>query len=318
MRGDVADRAGQVRLLVRDALGEEAGAVTHQDFGHSSLTFDVALAGRGVIVRTHDDAGAFAATGRNLAALAGLGLPVPRVLAEDLTGEHFPFGWMILEKIPGRDLRDELPAMSRAQMTRLAGQVVGFQKQVMALPAGAGFGYAPLGEAGPFASLWDLLHEGEAATAGVTEPRLAALVQSREEYFRQARPVCFLDDLTTKNVIVQGGELQGLVDFDFVCYGDPLFWLGLTATVLASDLGPRERFYGDELCRLMDLTAGQRATVALYAAWISLGFVQKFGAGETEAWRARMGAARERWLAEANPALKGWATQNGRPFGATD
>jgi len=50
---------------------------------------------------------------------------------------------------------------------------------------------------------------------------------------------------------------------------------------------------------LMELTAEGRSVVALYAAWISLGFVQKFGTGQSEAWRARMDAARERWLAEA-------------------
>lgn len=302
MQEDVQARAEQVRGVVRDALREEATAVAHQDFGHVSLTFDVALAGRSVIVRTNRTVSAYAKTAHNLATLAQLGLPVPRVLAADLTGERVPFGWMILEKIPGHDLRDELPGMTKAQMTRLAERIVDFQRRVMALPGGAGFGYAPLGGTGSFASLWDLLHEGEAATAGVMEPRLEALVRMQEEYFRQAKPICFLDDLTIKNVIVQNGELQGLVDFDFVCYGDPLFWLGLTLTVLASDLGPHERFYGDELCRLMELTAGQRALVALYAAWISLGFVRKFGAGETEAWWARMETARARWLAEAEEA----------------
>ena len=299
MPEDVPVRAAQVRALVRKALGEEPQAVTHQDFGHNSLTFDVALAGRNVIVRTNDAAEIFARTAHNLATLAKLGLPVPRVLAADLTAQRFPFGWMLLEKIPGRDLRYELEAMTEAQMTRLAEQIVGFQKRVMALPTGAGVGYAPLGEPGPFASLWDFLHEGEAATVGVREPRLAAQIQARESYFRQTPPTYFLDDLTIKNVIVRGGELQGLVDFDVVCCGDPMFWLGLTATVLVCDLGPRERFYSDELCRLMALTAEQQSLVSLYAAWISLGFVQKFGATAGEAWRARMGAAREGWLAEA-------------------
>ena len=112
----------------------------------------------------------------------------------------------------------------------------------------------------------------------------------------------FLDDLTIKNVIMQNGALQGLIDFDVVCCGDPLFWLGLTLTVLIVDLGPREQFYGSELCRLMALTPEQRGWVALYAAWISLGFVQKFGAGKPEAWRARMDIAREQWLAEAERA----------------
>ena len=299
MTGDVQTRREQVRVLVREALGEEPVTVTHQDFGHRSLTFDVALAGGNFIVRTNGDAQTYAKTAQNLATLAGLGLPVSRILAADLTKKRFPFGWMILEKIPGRDLRDELPAMTEAQMTRLAEQIVGFQKRVGALPTAGGFGYISIGEAGPFASLWDFLHQGEAAMVGVREPRLEALVLAREDQFRRAAPVCFLDDITIKNVIVRGGALQGLVDFDVVCCGDPLFWLGLTATVLVCDLGPRERFYGDELCRLMGLTAEQRRLVALYAAWISLGFVQKFGAGATDAWRARMGAARAGWLAEA-------------------
>ena len=90
----------------------------------------MALAGRSVIIRTNSDAKAYAKTAHNLASLAGLGLPVPHVLAADLTGERVPFGWMLLEKIPGRDLRDELPAMSQAQMTRLAAQIVGFQRRL--------------------------------------------------------------------------------------------------------------------------------------------------------------------------------------------
>ena len=94
-----------MRALVREALGEEPLTVTRQDFGHRSLTFDVALAGRSVIVRTNSDAKAYAKTAHNLASLAGLGLLVPRVLTADLTGERVPFGWMLLEKIPGRDLR---------------------------------------------------------------------------------------------------------------------------------------------------------------------------------------------------------------------
>jgi aminoglycoside phosphotransferase (APT) family kinase protein len=51
---------------------------------------------------------------------------------------------------------------------------------------------------------------------------------SLETYFSSVQPTYFLDDLTSKNVIVQDGELRGLVDFDVVCYDDPLYWLALT------------------------------------------------------------------------------------------
>lgn len=162
-------RAKQVRDLAREVLGETPVAVTHMDFGHQNLTFDVALPSRSVIVRTNSALHAFGKTQHNLAVLADMGLPVPRIITADLSGERFPFAYLILEKISGRDLRDELGAMTEAQMTRLAAQIVAFQRQVMALPAGKGFGYAPLGETGPFASLWEFLHEGEAATKGVME-----------------------------------------------------------------------------------------------------------------------------------------------------
>ena len=72
--------------MVRDVLGEEPLYVTHQDFGHQSLTFDVALPERNVIVRTHHNLQAYRKTAHNLAVLAGLGLPVSRVLAADLSG----------------------------------------------------------------------------------------------------------------------------------------------------------------------------------------------------------------------------------------
>jgi aminoglycoside phosphotransferase (APT) family kinase protein len=170
---------------------------------------------------------------------------------------------------------------------------VGYQKQMMALPAGTGFGYAPLGKTGPFASLWVFLHKGEAATEGIMEPRLERLLQAHEADLQQASPTCFLDDLTTKNVLVENGELSGLINFDFVYYGDPLFWLGLTKTVIILDLGTRELFYADELCRFLEITPQQRRRIALYAAWISLGFLQKAAGKPPEEWYARLTDARK-------------------------
>ena len=98
MPQDVSVRAEQVCVLVRDFLSAEPMTVTHQEFGHQSVVFDVTLPRHSVIVRTNDNAGAFAATERNLATLVGQGVPVPRVLAADPAQSRVPFGWMILER----------------------------------------------------------------------------------------------------------------------------------------------------------------------------------------------------------------------------
>lgn len=299
----------EIRLvdLIFEVLGERPLSLRRMTFGHNSLTYDVTLPDHSVMLRTNPDAEVFRGTARNLQVLGGLGLPVPRLVAIDLSQQRYPFAYMILEKIPGRDLRYELPAMTRPQMSRVAEQVVDFQRRVAKLPEGSGFGYVSVGEAGPFAS-WLALVQYETVAGGVVQdPELADLAARLRglamaqylPYFEQVRPVCFLDDLTVKNVIVQDGELQGVVDFDVVCYGDPLFTVALTATGVASDVGERGQFYVEELYRLWGLNPFQRQVVALYAALFAVDFVRWLADDEPPEWRERMVRSIQGWAIEA-------------------
>ncbi len=295
----------QVLELVSAVLGAEPLGAAHLPFGHSSVSYDVALPGRNVIVRTNARPEVFARTGHNLAILAGLGLPVPRLLAADLTKSRYPAAYLILDKIPGRDLRYELAGMTAAQMTRLAGWIVAFQRRVATLPPGAAFGWAPIGGRGPFPSWEGLIRSELRGRAGRPQEAAIADLTARLEralprfapHFAGVRPGCFLDDVTIKNVIVQAGELQGLIDFDCVCYGDPLYTVGLTAAGVVSDVGLHELFYVEELCRCWGLDGRHRQIVALYSALHALNFLRQFTAGETAEWTQRMVEAARQWLA---------------------
>lgn len=297
--------ADQVISLVADILGTTPLRTDRMTFGHNSVTFDVTLPDRNIIVRTNARPTVFAHTERNLAILGDLGLPVPRVLAADHTATRYPFAYMILPKIPGRDLRYELPTMTAAQMTRLAEQIVGFQHRAATLPEGEAFGWAAIGERGRFASWWDLIQDeladrraraGDSSLADLVA-HLGRAIERCAPALRAVRPVCFLDDVTVKNVIVEQGELRGLIDFDVVCYGDPLFQVALTATGIVSDVGLGALFYVEELCRLWPLTAEQRRLVWLYAAIFGMEFLQRMGDDETLEWEARMRGTVEQWLA---------------------
>lgn len=289
--------------LVAETLGEPPLSAIPQTFGHCSVTYEVVLPGRSVIIRMNRDARVFSTTADNLAVLAGLGLPTPMVLTVDLSRGHVPFAYMILDKIPGRDLRYELGTMRFEQMTRLAEQIVGFQQTVGGLPQGRGYGYVGIGATGPHASWWDVPdHKAEERDAQGDEKiarwqdRVRRQKERFEPYLRSLPSTCFLDDITIKNVIVENGELQGLVDFDCVCYGDPLFWLALTATGIVSDVGMRELFYFEELKRLWGLESEQESVLALYSAGCALDFLIRFSLSETPEWRARMQAAVEQWI----------------------
>ncbi len=277
----------QVIALVEDVLGVQPSTVIFQPFGHNSVTYEATLPGRSVIVRMNADASVFAATERNIAVLRGLGLPVPVVLASDLSKTRYPFAYLLLEKIPGRDLRYELAGMTPVQMTRLAEQIVGYQRRALTLPLGTGYGYVGIGETGPYASWRELVRsEGEPVQ-----------VSRFEAYLRQVPPACFLDDITVKNVIIQDGELQGLIDFDCVCYGDPLYWLALTAVGVVSDVGAPGQFYVSELKRLWGLTPQQEQALAFYCALMAQDFVRGMADQETPEWKSRMQEATEKWLA---------------------
>ncbi len=86
----------QITQLVTDLLGETPSAVTRLTFGHSSVSFEVALAGRALVVKTNTNSAIFAKTSGNLAALRKLGLPVSKLVASDLTKTHYPAAYMIL------------------------------------------------------------------------------------------------------------------------------------------------------------------------------------------------------------------------------
>jgi aminoglycoside phosphotransferase (APT) family kinase protein len=273
----------EVRRLVAELFGVEPRRAERMPYGHAHVTYDVALPDRDLIVRTDRRPGAMGAVEPNLSRLRSLGLPVPRVVAADLSAAHHPGAYLVLEKIPGRDLGFALPTMTHAQMTSVATQVVDFQRRAATLPPGRGYGWVAIDAPGQF-PIWTALIERDLRTnLAHFAPPLPPLAVRLEAWLAALRPLLdavpptpFLDDLTTKNVIVDGGELRGVVDFDCICYGDPLYWLALARTAVRADC-PASEFYADELDRLYGLTPAQKPLLDFYTALFHVQFLPRCG-----------------------------------------
>jgi aminoglycoside phosphotransferase (APT) family kinase protein len=283
---------GEVRALslAEQATGQRARASRPRTGGESSEVYEVTLdQGLSVVVRLHHDPLIYAATRRNLEILANLGLPVPTVLLEEP-------GALVLEKIPGTDLRFVLPSLTDVQVAAIAQSVAGYQRVVIEkLPPGSGFGWVGIGERGPHAT-W----KAALGFDNQRDPRLLDAAKTLDDYLSNVSPTCHLDDITGKNVLIEGGALAGLVDFDVVCYGDPHFWLGLTCAGVLTDCGEKELRYTDALTDAFGVDTLGRRAVALYSAWIATEFVERFADAEPLAWRARMEAGIAGWLEEAS------------------
>ena len=103
------------------------------------------------------------------------------------------------------------------------------------------------------------------AAAGVVDPahvdRVARLVERRRPGHDAVAPLAFLDDTTTKNVIVHDGRLSGIVDVDVVCYGDALLPVALTKMALHAR--GWETDYVEAWLAALDHAPGQAALLRL-------------------------------------------------------
>jgi aminoglycoside phosphotransferase (APT) family kinase protein len=269
----------QAAGLVQTALQVQPCSVVRQTLTESGNAIFRALLpdGRSVALRVSPHPGGFNRTPRNLDFLRELGLPVATVLGAGRAGAG---SFIILSWIPGRDLLYELAGLSPEQMTGVAQAVTRCQKQVGSLPEGTGFGWAPIGQRAGAASWTELFGapatDPVAADAPVLERLRGRLREQRravEAYLARVRPVCFLDDLTLRNVLVDGGALQGIIDLDTVCYGDPLLCIGSTLALIAAEVGEAGRFYGEELVRCWNPDAEGLRAIRFYAALWSIGLL---------------------------------------------
>ncbi|HHE37319.1 MAG TPA: hypothetical protein ENL20_01960, partial [Candidatus Cloacimonetes bacterium] len=95
------------------------------------------------------------------------------------------------------------------------------------------------------------------------------------EYFSRIEPVPFLDDITTKNVIIQNGKLNGIVDIDSLCFGDKLFHLGLTKMALLSQKSDTD--YIDFILDEYELSNLELQVLDYYTAVCCVDFMGEIG-----------------------------------------
>ena len=203
-------------------------------------------------------------------------LPVP--LAQIFyTDVYKQWPYQIMSRLPGTDLGHAYGECSAHQLRQLAQQMVSIQNRVAALGVSApGYGFATARQDARLRT-WNAAISGQIQrihghltrggifdAAGVLAPvmsRQAALQQQLEDH-QAIPPTMFLPDTTTKNVLIQGGALTGIVDLDEVCFGDRLFTLALTRMSLLARTVPTT--YTDQWQALLQLDVDAKARLDFY------------------------------------------------------
>lgn len=278
-----------VAYIVGKCMGESVRTVDRFPTGACHFVYDVTT-------ETHRNFVVRIAAPENVEFLRGAmywhgllkpkGVPLPDVLYSDVEAATSPFPHMIIERLAGEDLGRVYPRLSRDEKKALAGEVSRIQEITGTLPSGKGFGFAGSYESGAFLKTWvDVLHSSLARSrkriqaAGAVDSRHVDKVEGKiaklESYFSQVEPKGFLDDTTTKNVIVSDGKLSGIVDVDFVCFGDHLFPIALTQMSLLNmgyDLD-----YIEFWCDAARVTEAQKDALQFYTALFCVDFMSELG-----------------------------------------
>ena len=278
-----------IAIVERHLQGAGVRTIARFPTGAAHYVYDAELTdGRRVVARLGrigqeaDFAGAVFWHGE----LVPRGVPLPRLLGYNAHPTPGAFPFVLLERLPGTDLGHVYPDLSVDQKRDLAWRVVAIQRVVGELPEGRGFGYGTRYDDPALLPAWpDVVacslerSRSRITGVGMADPsvvdRVAAALVPHAGALAAVRPRPFLDDTTTKNVLVHRGRLSGIVDVDVVCFGDPRWTLALTRMALlvrGFDLD-----YAAAWAAEMDLDAAAHDLVRVYTAVFCVDFLGELG-----------------------------------------
>lgn len=215
--------------ICADILGEEPGKLERCAVGHGNYVFLAELSAEKYIVRLTEEIGAYDETIRLIENASAAGIPVPKVIAKGLRDGY---EFLILSYIPGRDLGLVYDSLTAEDKYAIAKEVVRIQELAAAIECAVGDDWTWQTE---IDDMLDRSEERIVANGYFDPERVLRLKRAKEElsdYFDSVQPVAYLDDITTKNLMIDKGRVSGIVDLDWIGAGDKLTYVAMTEVAL--------------------------------------------------------------------------------------
>jgi fructosamine-3-kinase len=253
------------------------------EVGYGNYVYRVSIGQDIYVIRINADKDAYKNTIYWLDKLKSLELPVPKVI---FNGEYNKFSYLILNYIKGDDLGNVYAELSDEEKRAIAIDIVNIQDLVSTLPRNRGYGYLTSYEDKNYKKNWKevILGHLNRSRHRIKEnnifdswkiDKVEELLVQYEDYLASIKPIPFLDDLSTKNVLINQGELSGIIDFDWICFGDKIYYVALTNMALIS-LGYDTK-YVDYLMEEMKASEIERKTLTLYTLIFCVDFMAEKG-----------------------------------------
>lgn len=198
--------------------------------GQGNYVYIVECAGVQYVIRCSLECNVYENTVYWLEKLASIEIPVPKIIKKGKFGEH---EYLILSYMEGKDIGLVYPQLKDDDKKAIAKEIVHIQNQVARLELEnleADWSWCTFIE-------YMLDRSGERIAQNgyfdIEKPeRLKKEMEQLKGYFADVKPIAYLDDVSTKNLLIYHGRISGIIDIDWMGIGDKLTFVALTNMAL--------------------------------------------------------------------------------------
>ena len=207
-----------------------------------------------------------------LTQLSTLDIPSPQVLAHGTWDEY---QYLILNYMEGEDIGLIYTTLIAPEKKQIAKDVMEIQRKVaqLQLPEDTSWSW------GDFLNeMLDRAEERMAVNGYFDTGKVTRIKEEMpllDEYFNRIKPVAYLDDISTKNLLIHNGKLSGVIDIDWMGVGDNLTFIAMTYVALRNM--DCETDYVDYLLEERGCTEEERKAFLFYCLMFCVDFMGERG-----------------------------------------
>ena len=273
-----------VNKICDDVFNGKPSEIIRNTVGLAGYVYTVVFNDTKYVIKISDDKNLIIGSTYWLNKVKDFDIPTPCVIAENLVNAPYYF---VMSFIPGKDLGLVYSSLLKSEKKIIAKKIIGFQKEIKKFPMAKGFGSLNSYEDSEnICSSWEesLLNDINRAEEAIINNgifsveyvlKLKKFVPYFKEYFNSIKPEPFLDDITTKNVLIHEGKLSGIIDLDWISFGDEVLFLGLVTMALLSMKADLD--YADYLKDEMNLNEMQERALKFYVLMFCVIFMSEKG-----------------------------------------
>lgn len=219
-----------ISKLCLEYFAEEPQTVERCAVGQGNYVYIVECNGAKYVVRCSSENNAYDTSIFWLNKLAVIDVPVPKVIAK---GKHDEYEYLILSYIEGKDIGIVYEQLTDEDKRVIANEIVHIQNRVSTLE------YEAVEPDWSWSAFINYMLER--ATERIVQngyfdvekvERLRGCLEQLKDYFASIKPVAYLDDISSKNLLVHNGQISGIIDIDWMGIGDKLTYVALTNMAL--------------------------------------------------------------------------------------